>query len=173
MTIGIDIDDTITKTRETLEKEFGPYELIVQKIAEGKKEEYLEYMPKIFNNIAMYDNVLEVITLFKNKGYKLVSITARGSNNNPEMIPITDEFLKSNGFPFDKVVYAQEEKASACLDNTVDIFIDDNEIVLDEIAKYGIKTIRFSEHPVTSKHIVLHSWLEIRDYILGMGDKNE
>ena len=48
----------------------------------------------------------------------------------------------------------------------VDVFIDDKERVLDEIAKLGIKTLIFSEKKETSKHQVVSSWKEVKNYIL-------
>ena len=43
--------------------------------------------------------------------------------------------------------------------------IDDNEYVLNDVARYGIKTIRFSEKKVLfSNHLVLNSWSDIKKY---------
>lgn len=38
---------------------------------------------------------------------------------------ISESWLKKNGIVFDKLLVGKEEKAQACLDENIDVFIDD------------------------------------------------
>ena len=172
MTIGIDVDDTITKTTETICSIPGmSWEILDQIIANPSSVPNLdEQLNETFGNMDVFENVVSVINYFKDKGYKIVIITARGSEGLEGIIPITEKLFKKIGLKYDKAVFSQNVKGNACKENNVDIFIDDTEEVLDEIASKGIKTVRFSESDINSKHKVMHSWLEFKEYIDSLGD---
>lgn len=174
MIIGIDVDDTITRTTKTLNKIPGmTKELFHQIISNPKSIPNLnERLNEIFGNIDVFTNAVEVINELKSNGNKIIIITARGSQGLDALVPITKEFIKKVGLNVDEVIFYQERKGNACKKAGVDIFIDDNEIVLDEVKEKGISTIRFSPKKVVSNHRVLHSWLEIKKYIERMGDKS-
>ena len=173
MTIGIDVDDTITKTTETLNSIPGLNRELFDEILTRPDSvpDLDERLKEVFGNMEVFDNAIEVINDLKSKGNKIVIITARGGILDV-LVPITEEFIKEKGIMIDKVVYYQERKGNACRDNNVDVFIDDNEIVLDEVKEKGIKTIRFSKNNVVSNHVVLHNWLEVKEYIARLGDND-
>ena len=101
------------------------------------------------------------------KKFKIVEILGN-SNNSKAYHSENLKFSIQNekGIPYDKILFFQENKAESCLAESVDVFIDDKERVLDEIAKLGIKTLIFSEKKETSKHQVVSSWKEVKNYIL-------
>ena len=167
MTIGFDIDDTITNTTEELNayiKTLDEFKGILD-YRDANFVRLVKYINPIMANLSIFANVVDVLNYFKNKGYKIVFITARGAGPGKPIIPITNKYLKDNKIPYNKVVYGQEVKGQACIDNNIDIFIDDTESVLDEITSKNIKTLRFSRKECVSKYDVVHNWLEIKDYI--------
>ena len=173
MTIGIDVDDTITKTTETLNSVPGLTRELFDEIftRPDSVPDLDERLKEVFGNMEVFDNAIEVINDLKSKGNKIVIITARGGILDV-LVPITKKFIKDKGIKIDDAIFYQERKGDACIKAGVDIFIDDNEIVLDEVKETGIPTIRFSEVAVNSKHQVIHSWLELKDYLSKWGDNN-
>ena len=181
MTIGIDIDNTITNTSiysNTLLKK-DPLYNSKNNYRELKKEEIKNFLTKyiesIVESVLVKEDVIDTLSYWKNKGYKIVFITARGAEKTDNYTSLKSTFLTSlyfakNNIPFDELVFFQEEKGAACLNEFVDIFIDDKENVLDEVAKKGIKTLRISEEKVESKHKLVQNWQEIRKYIDSLGE---
>ena len=181
MTIGIDIDNTITNTSiysNTLLKKDPLYNSKNNYRELNKKEikNFLtKYIESIVESVLVKEDVIDTLSYWKNKGYKIVFITARGAEKTDNYTSLKSTFLTSlyfakNNIPFDELVFFQEEKGAACLNEFVDIFIDDKENVLDEVAKKGIKTLRISEEKVESKHKLVQNWQEIRKYIDSLGE---
>ena len=181
LTIGIDIDNTITNTSiysNTLLKK-DPLYNSKNNYRELNKEEIKNFLTKyiesIVESVLVKEDVIDTLSYWKNKGYKIVFITARGAEKTDNYTSLKSTFLTSlyfakNNIPFDELVFFQEEKGAACLNEFVDIFIDDKENVLDVVAKKGIKTLRISEEKVESKHKLVQNWQEIRKYIDSLGE---
>ena len=176
MTIGIDIDNTITNTSiysNTLLKKDPLYnnKNNYRELNEEQIKDFLtKYLESIVKNVLVKEDVIDTLNYWKNKGHKIVFITARGAESTSDFVSLKSTYLTSlyfakNNIPFDKLIFFQEEKGNACLNEFVDIFIDDRENVLDEVAKKGIKTLRISEERVDSKHKLVQNWQEIKKYI--------
>lgn len=179
MNIGIDIDNTLTNTSivsNTLVKEDKLYHGVLDYHDLNKEEakDFLsKYLEQVVWNIDIKDDALEVLKYWKNKGYKLVFITARGveeTNNksNIKSIYLTSLYFISKGITFDELVFFQENKGITCKKYNLDLFIDDKERVLDDVKKAGIKTLRITDDK-ESKHDIVHNWLEIKDYVDSLG----
>lgn len=143
MRIGIDLDDTITKTDEILfkyAKMYNEEEKILFKInreewdwnkAFGWDEEKCEtffsrYLKKIFEEAEIKENAKEKINALKNGGNKIIIITARDTKSLKEVHKVCENWLINNKVNVDKIVVDGEDKAQKCLENKIDIFIDDN-----------------------------------------------
>lgn len=181
LTIGIDIDNTITNTSiysNTLLKKDPLYnnKNNYRELNEEQIKDFLtKYLESIVENVLVKEDVIDTLNYWKNKEYKIIFITARGAENTSDFVSLKSTYLTSlyfakNNIPFDELIFFQEEKGNACLNEFVDIFIDDRENVLDEVAKKGIKTLRISEEKVNSKHKLVQNWQEIRKYIDSLGE---
>ena len=112
----------------------------------------------------------EVLKLLKAEGHILVLITARGGINK-DMIKITEERFKNEGMDiFDKFYWATENKDEVCVEENIDIMIDDSNDKCESIAKSKIKTIYLKDAPSydleENDYIkVLYNWGEIYRYI--------
>ena len=84
LNIGIDIDNTLTNTSivsNALVKEDKLYHGVLDYHDLNKEEakDFLsKYLEQVVWNIDIKDDALEVLKYWKNKGYKLIFITARG-----------------------------------------------------------------------------------------------
>ena len=169
--IGIDIDDTLTKTSELANEilhQKEEYKVILDYHNLDKKtlDFFIkENIEKIQNDVELNENAKEVIDYLKDNDCKIIFITARGSQGLKNLIPITKKYLSNKGIYYDKIIFKQDSKVDACIKNNIDIFIDDKEKVLDEIKVANIKTLRFCSSKTISKHEKVSNWLEVKKYI--------
>ncbi len=180
MVIGIDVDDTITKTSKCankLLKNDNKYNYVID-YHDLNSDDYDEFINKYIGNIydcvPLKEDVVNTLKLWHDEGTKIIFITARGSDNYKDAFSKTGLYFASNDIYFDKIIFKQKSKFDACIKNNVDLFIDDKEEVLDEIKKKGIATLRITDS-LESKHEVVKTWQEIKDYVdrwVSYGRKN-
>ena len=176
MTIGIDIDDTLTNSAETIREYAAEYfkgedlEVILNAPRiEGRLREFLdEYAAEMMNKYTLKDNAKEVIDRLIAKGHKIVLITARGYSFGSDIFDITFDYLKRNNIYYDDIVFKALEKLEACLEKKVDVMIDDCVKSQKRLHEQGIKTIVFT----TKKNQFIqtdlnraNTWLEVEKLI--------
>lgn len=143
MRIGIDLDDTITKTDEILfkyAKIYNKEEKILFNInreewnltkafgwnKENIKEFFSKYLKSIYEEAEIKENAKERINKLKDDGNEIIIITARDTKSLKEVHEVCKDWLINNKINVDKIVVDGENKAQKCLENKIDIFIDDN-----------------------------------------------
>ena len=143
MRIGIDLDDTITKTDEILfkyAKIYNEEEKILFNInreewnltkafgwnEENIKEFFSKYLKSIYEKAEIKENAKERINKLKDDGNEIIIITARDTKSLKEVQEVCKDWLINNKINVDKIVVDGEDKAQKCLENKIDIFIDDN-----------------------------------------------
>ena len=143
MRIGIDLDDTITKTDEILfkyAKIYNEEEKILFNInreewnltkafgwnEENIKEFFSKYLKSIYEEAEIKENAKERINKLKDDGNEIIIITARNTKSLKEVHEVCKDWLINNKINVDKIVVDGEDKAQKCLENKIDIFIDDN-----------------------------------------------
>jgi len=166
MIVGIDIDDTITKTTENANKLLKEYDANFQEDyhKHPKYEEYMAlYRREIIISSPLMDNIKEAFDYLHKNGHKIIIITYRPDKYVPDINEITIEYFKKHGLKYDKLINTYE-KGIAAKENHVDLFIDDKEKHLDDVNKYGIECIRFTKEK-ESKYKTFSNWLDIIKYI--------
>ncbi len=143
MRIGIDLDDTITKTDEILfkyAKIYNEEEKILFNInreewnltkafgwnEENIKEFFSKYLKSIYEEAEIKENAKERINKLKDDGNEIIIITARDTKSLKQVHKVCKDWLINNKINVDKIVVDGEDKAQKCLENKIDIFIDDN-----------------------------------------------
>ena len=149
MNIGIDIDDTISETFETLLAYSQKYT-----IEDLKRESNINMNGDFTNNLYIEDangwNELEgqkfwdkyygdilkgvnikkfasdVIRNFKKKGHNIYLITARWDIPNISTKQITENWLIKNNIMYDKLFMNASDKLQLVKENNIDLFIDDS-----------------------------------------------
>lgn len=156
MNIGIDIDDTITKTYETLIPMVAiSYGMNIDKLFErvpsykelrGTLPNYSDFIVKNFNRMAklapLKDNVVEVITKLREEGHKIIFISARNYEEYEDPYKLSYDYLTSKGVPFDKLIVNSANKAKECVLENIDLFIDDNTMNCKAVKNKGIITLQ-------------------------------
>lgn len=143
ITIGIDLDDTISNSNEI----FLKYAIIYNKeknlnfrIDENQwdlskafgwndnnyKEFREKYLKMLLNEAKTKKNAEKVIRKLKNEGHEIIIITARHEEELGNPYDFTKEWLETNNICFDKLIVNSQKKEVDCLENNVKVFIDDS-----------------------------------------------
>jgi uncharacterized HAD superfamily protein len=179
MTIGIDIDDTITNTSELITEYAKKYlgfseEEVINNIVcapeiTGKiLDFYYEYLPQMMAKYTLKANVREVIERLKAKGHKIVIVTARGYTVKSGLIEITKKYFEQHNIIVDKMIFKAKNKVNACLENGINLMIDDSIKVLEDLQKNGVHTLLFnsvSNRGVKTDINRIENWLDLVKYV--------
>lgn len=143
ITIGIDLDDTISSSNEMFikyAKLYNKEKKINFKINETQwdldksfgwndnnyKEFCKQYLRTLLNEAEIKYNAAEKINKLKKEGYKIIIITSRNEKELNDMYSFTEKWLKNHNINYDKLIINSLQKEEECLKNKVNIFIDDN-----------------------------------------------
>ncbi len=180
--IGIDIDDTITDTYPTFLSLISVYynkdynKLLKNKPTYKELHRTLPDYDKFIENcfhvmvriVPLKEHVIEVLNKLRDKDCEIVFITARNSHEYTSPYKISYDYLNKNGVPFDKLVAGAKDKGLECVNQGIDVFIDDNIQNCRAVRKKGIRTIRFDSGfgGKDNSFETVRSWDEIYDKII-------
>lgn len=159
--IGIDIDGVLTDI-EQWQLDYGSkfyYEKYKKYIINPKGYEtndifdsdiecddlfWDKYFKEYSINVEPRKFASEVLSKLSSEGYQIYIITARGSflshsanvMSKEENDQIVKEWLEKNNIYYDKLIFSKEDKLDICIDNNVDIMIEDK---VDNINKISTK----------------------------------
>lgn len=142
MVIGIDLDDTINdlatiitkygmeyNEQHNIQHEINPNEWDFDKAFGWTETDEIYfrkiYFPKILIEAEPKEKAPEIINKLKEEGHDIIIITARSLDHEPNMIKTSEEWLERYKIKYDNLVINSQNKAEKCLENKVDIFIDD------------------------------------------------
>ena len=185
MNIGIDIDDTITDTFDYLIPYVAEYfETDIEYLKnnnisycnlpqEWKKRE-LDFAKKYYDNIVVdtpiKTNAREYIRKIKELGHNIFIITARNNELYIDAYKKTEEQLKTNDIYYDKLI-CTFNKGKACIDEHIDLMIDDSIHNCKEASEVGTQVILFnSKNNINTDTDFkrVNFWKEIYEYIVAM-----
>lgn len=126
---------------------------------------WIDQGDSLFNNTPLRKNVADIVSNLKNMGHKIIIITARTTDLHKNPYKLSYDWLKRNNIPFDKLIVGQLDKTKACLDEKVDVFVDDRPENLINLQKYGIRTFLMETEPNKKQTIYngekVSNWNEI------------
>jgi len=194
MNIGIDIDDTIAETFETLIPYAQKYTIedlkrksnislsgdlsdhfYIVYVNGWKDSEAIDFWEKYYAEILRKLNIkkfaAEVINKLKQKGHKIYLITARWDMRADNVKEITEEWLKDNDVVYDELIINASDKLKIAKEKHIDIFIDDSfnncRSISDETnAKVYLMDTKINEK--LSDHNIkrVYSWPELYSLII-------
>ena len=85
-----------------------------------------------------------VYELLKKENIEFIAITARGGYLT-EMRDDAERILRENNITFDKIYWKQRDKLDTCIDEKIDIMIDDDYEVINTLSQNGIKTLYYRD----------------------------
>jgi 5'(3')-deoxyribonucleotidase len=184
MKIGIDIDDTVSKTNERLIEEAVKYDSEVLRGRGFKNPDAYSFMEMFYWSVVDVDNFLkkfrksnafyelepkeyaaQVITKLYEAGNEIYFITRR--QNTFKVKSMTKKWMKKNGFKYNKIFFHIREKGKFAEDLGIDLFIDNDEKNVYEALEYNIDSLlmatRYNENVTDLKRV--NDWKEIYKYI--------
>lgn len=187
MRIGIDIDDTISKTSELLIKRAIIYDKEHVKGRGLKDPDAYELMNMFYWNVLDVDNFMNTvrngdfflklepkeeaskyINKLKEEGHEIYLITRRKDSFKVKYK--TKKWLKANGFKYNKIIFAAIDKGNVCKTNDISLFIDNDAKNIKEATEQGINSILMSDryNKDEKKLKRFDNWTEIYQYISGV-----
>lgn len=141
--IGIDIDDTITDSSEAFiryarkyNEENGiifPIDITQMELSKAfgwnnnNHLEFLEtYLKMLLKEVKPKEDAVDVIKMLKDEGFKIILITARHERELEDPYEFTKEWLRDKNIHYDKLIVNCKKKELACMENGVEVFIDDS-----------------------------------------------
>lgn len=180
MIIGIDIDDTISKTNDRLVDEAVKYDRECLK-GKGFKnrnayslmemfywsvldvDSFLNYIrnSKFFLEVEPIDGSVEYVNKMYDEGNKIVFITRR--HNCLKVKHITKKWLKKYGFKYHKLILGAKKKGEICDKEGVSFFIDNDIKNVLAVKDYGISSFLIKDvyNKDEDELEVLDNWEEV------------
>lgn len=170
MRIGIDIDDTITETKQEISKQIKKFRHLYklkrysedhQLSDENFQKFMVEFGEKIYLGMRLKKNAAETIREWHQNGHEIYLVTARSETECPNMEKYTKEYLKKGNIPYDQIIFHSLNKGEDIKKWNLDVFIDDRESVLDTIkGPFLIRVIADKKN--YSKYKKARNWKEIK-----------
>lgn len=180
MRIGIDIDDVITETYQSIKNCIDEYDKngelsnYMEDIMRGDnsnptvKRFFDENCTLFFNNAKMKEHANEVIQRLLENGHEVYIISSRGEIRFKGSEDLTLNYFRANNIPYTKILWNSFDKATICRDNNIDIMVDDSAKHCIAVQKQGIKSILFTSEVNKSIDVTIprvNNWLELEQML--------
>lgn len=103
----------------------------------------------------------EIMDLLIADGHSFVGISSRGILDKNE-IAITKERLETEGIILKKILFCQSDKLKACLDEKIDVMIEDFYDIVDKLSDNGITCLYFKD--IVEKSIKKDNVFEVKNW---------
>ena len=182
MRIGIDIDDTICDSFEQLlplicdECNLDINKLRNENISyeyffKDKTSDLFKGATKILfenvDNIPLKENVAYYINLLHEEGNEIIFITSRSNHTFSDPYKTTRDYLEKNNIYYDKLIVSSHTKDNICVEEKIDLFIDDSVDHTTSVNDKGIDVLLFDAgyNRHINKFTRVSSWEEVYNYI--------
>ncbi len=192
MNIGIDVDDTISNSFETIFADSQKFDIELGNSGEPKQygkisdhnqietlyshwtNEQIDlfwntYFIKVLTIARPKDYVAEVLKKLKEEGNNIIIITSRYeyAEGGTEIEDYTRKWLEKNGIVYDKLVLGAQDKLQAAKENNIDLFIDDSIKHCRNVQSGNIRTLLYTsicnQGVETPDLERAYSWVQIYD----------
>ena len=185
MVIGIDMDDTICSTNERIIVEADKYDKEVlggTGVKDIKAYEFTEMMgwekemkgkffadrlEYIMDNAEIKPSAKEVINKLHEEGNKIIIISFRKGKYIADPYNLTKNWLDRHGVHYDKIYVDTGSKVDECIENDVNLFIDDKESHCEDVSNAGVPVLLFTNeyNHAEQRFKRVDNWDQVYDYI--------
>ena len=128
----------------------------------------VKYLEEVVLQAEVKENAKEVIQKLKNEGHQINIISSRAFPMFKTPYETTEKFLKEKGIVYDKLLVGKIEKRSSCIENQLDVLIEDEVKYINEMSEF-MNVFVFDavyNKQCSGKNITrVYNWLEIYDKI--------
>lgn len=179
MKIAIDIDDTLTNTKDNqikLWKEYynsnpkvGFSEQLPSDINEFDADEYISifwntYREELSFNSTYKKDASTIIDKLKKDGHELCIVTSRPDDRYKNLKERIAKALKENNIHIDTIHTNARDKGLYCKEHNFDLLIDDNIKQINSAINNGLKAILFNESK-EYKGLQTNNWKDLYNII--------
>ncbi len=172
MRIGIDIDNTIVNTRESVFKykrksKFKKYKGYYLDWPKEAQEEFLmTYVEQIHLNATVKEYAKDAIDQLKKMGNEIVLITYRNNNFSNQSEKNTIQYLQQHHIYYDEILFGAFDKGRICQEKKIDLLIDDSLVNIESAVKAGIKVLVYPMfYNKNTSYPRADNWKEVVKYI--------
>ena len=153
MNIGFDIDETLTNSEKYIKdlcltfikKNQLPYKMVNPNAQSAS--DMFDWSFEVFckfwedygfiyeKNVPARNEASDVLNYLRNEGHTIYIVTSRFTNNTFER---SKNWLIENNIPFDYLAVDVKDKAQYCLDNNIQLFVDDSLKVYNSLKQNNI-----------------------------------
>lgn len=197
MNIGVDIDNTITNTRELIidyVQIFAKENNLETKVSQGQyslekslhwetattNQFFNKYLADIYRDVSPKPNALEVLHELQSN-HSLFLITSRNQRD-PIIEATTQQWLSTHQVPYDVLVMNNTEnmhhfsKLQACQEHRINVMIEDHHDLSLELSRF-IPVIMFdypyNAHLNVNNIIRVKDWLEVREALVAIESREK
>ena len=110
---------------------------------EEENDFYYNNIERIATNLKPINNSSYYIQKLKNDGNEIYIITGRNNGEYKEPLKLTKDWLNNYNIVYDRLIltnaYNKHEKTEVCIENNIDIMIEDSSSMCLDLIKNGIK----------------------------------
>lgn len=172
MRIGIDLDNTISCTDESIMKYQNLY-IKEKNITSDElwnnmniRTDFLNrYLKDIYLNADVKENCVQILNKLHQEN-ELYIITARTTNHVDDIIKIIEDYLKKHNIQVDGIFIDGKDKVEICMNNKIDFMIEDSYYNYERLVSNGIDTILLDEknkYPNIKNRV--DNWKEISEIL--------
>lgn len=163
MKIGVDIDNVLSNFNEELLKEFLEHDkqlrntgvinkdadFITKGMFDWSEEEiddfYYNNIERIAKELKAKEGASEYIQKLRKDGHQIYIISGRDNGEYSDPYKLTKDWLNKYQIEYDKLIltnaYNSTEKAKICIENDIEIMIDDSTSVYKAVSERGINAL--------------------------------
>ena len=133
----------------------------------------MDNIKQITQDAPILPGAVEILKMLRAHGHKLFLVTARGIYDEEKEIDCTLKRLNKLGIEFDGFFWKASDKTKVCLENNIDVIIDDCDDNCTSTAAAGIKTLFFRDKTVRKLPkkpclIEVDNWMHIYTEIISL-----
>ncbi len=187
MRIGIDIDNVLSNFNEVLLKDYINHDkklrnngivntnVYVRKMFDWSEDEEKKYYKENIERLAsLFEPIKDCskyIKKLRDNGNFICIISGRDNGEYSNPYNMTINWLNKYDIEYDKLIltnaYNYQEKADICIENNIDVMIDDSINVCHKCSKGGIKSLLFNTeyNKNEARFTRVNNWEEIFNYV--------
>lgn len=187
MRIGVDIDNVLSNFNEVLLKDYINHDkelrnngivnsnVYIRKMFDWSEDEEKQYYKENIERLAyLFEPIKDCskyIKKLRENGNYICIISGRDNGEYSDPYNMTTKWLKKYDIEYDKLIltnaYNHQEKADICIENNIDIMIDDSINVCIKCSGNNIKSLLFNTeyNKNETRYTRVNNWEEIFNYI--------
>jgi uncharacterized HAD superfamily protein len=118
---------------------------------------------KFSDNLELMPGIVEAMAYIRKLGHTATIITARGDNVYPNAEASTKSYLDRKKISYDNILFNSHNKATACLENGIEILVDDSLSTCIKASQAGIRAVLFASdlYKDSGFEPMLNNWLDL------------